>query len=57
VADIQFRTGQQTVGSIVTQCDSDSVGCRIVAGGVCMVQIGVILPDSGTVGFGSWTGV
>jgi hypothetical protein len=41
----------------VTQCDSDSVGCRVVAGGVGVVKIGEVLRDAGAVRFGSWTGV
>jgi hypothetical protein len=30
VADFQFRTGPATVGNIVAQGDSDSIGCGIV---------------------------
>jgi hypothetical protein len=45
------------VGSIVTQCDSDSISCRIVAGGVGVVKISGVLRDAGAVRFGSWTGV
>jgi hypothetical protein len=41
----------------VTQCDSDSVSCRIVVGGVGVVKISGVLPDAGAVKFGSWTGV
>jgi hypothetical protein len=40
----------------VTQCDSDSIGCRIVAGGVGVVKIGEVLPDPDP-GASSWTGV
>ena len=58
MAEFQFSgRGQQTVGSIVTQCDSDSISCRIVAGGVGVVKISGVLRDAGAVRFGSWTGV
>ena len=53
MADFQLRTGPAAVTSIVTQSDSDSVGCRIVVDGVVRRQV----QDADTVRGGWWTGV
>ena len=39
MADIQFRAEPDTVGNIVAQGDSDSIGCRIVMDGVVKAEM------------------